>query len=88
MEKDLYSALPMEYTRNIDIFQIYSNYKWLSASLRKKWHSLMLRPTLTGLLICINLPPVLKTVIPEATLIGNPASNRLKSWIPDKNIRG
>ena len=29
-----------------------------------------------------------KTVIPEAILIGNPASNWLKLWIPDKYIRG
>ncbi len=39
-------------------------------------------------LISVNLPPVFKTVIFEATLIGNPASNRLKRWIPDKVIRG
>ena len=35
-----------------------------------------------------NLPPTPKTVIPEAVLIGNPASNRLKLWIPDKGLRG
>jgi len=36
----------------------------------------------------VNLPPVPKTVIPEVILIGNPAFNRLKLWIPDKDIRG
>jgi hypothetical protein len=35
-----------------------------------------------------NLPPALKGVIPEAILIGNPDSNLLESWIPDKGIRG
>jgi hypothetical protein len=39
-------------------------------------------------LISINLPPVPETVIPEAILIGNPASNLLKSWIPDTSTRG
>jgi hypothetical protein len=39
-------------------------------------------------LISSNLPPDPKTVIPEAILIGNPASDRLKFWIPDKGIRG
>jgi hypothetical protein len=38
--------------------------------------------------ISVDLPLVLKTVIPEAILIGNPAANRLKLWIPDKGIRG
>jgi hypothetical protein len=27
-------------------------------------------------------------VIPEAILIGNPVCKLLKSWIPDKDIRG
>jgi hypothetical protein len=36
----------------------------------------------------VNLPSDPNTVIPEAILIGNPASNRLKLWIPDKDIRG
>jgi hypothetical protein len=26
-------------------------------------------------------------VIPEAVLVGNPACNRLKSWMPGKGIR-
>ena len=39
-------------------------------------------------LISINLPLVAKAVIPEEILIGNPASNRLQLWIPDKEIRG
>jgi len=26
-------------------------------------------------------------VIPEAVLVGNPICNKLKSWMPDKNIR-
>jgi len=26
-------------------------------------------------------------VIPETVLIGNPACNELKSWMPDKSIR-
>jgi hypothetical protein len=39
-------------------------------------------------LISVNLPPVPKVVIPEAILIGNPASKLLKLWIPDKGIRG
>jgi hypothetical protein len=39
-------------------------------------------------LISIILPPDLKTVIPEAILIGGPASVRLKVWIPDTGIRG
>ncbi len=36
----------------------------------------------------VNLPTVPKTVNPEVILIGNPASNRLKLWVPDKDIRG
>jgi len=38
-------------------------------------------------LICINLPFVAKTVIREEILIGNPAADRLKLWIPDRDIR-
>jgi hypothetical protein len=53
-----------------------------------KWHPWMPRSSLTGLLISVKLPRILKTVIPEATVIGNPASNRLNVWIPDKEIRG
>jgi len=30
----------------------------------------------------------LTPVIPETVLIGNPASNQPKFWIPDKNVRG
>jgi hypothetical protein len=39
-------------------------------------------------LIGAKLPPAPKSVIPEAILIGNPACNRLESWIPDSGIRG
>ncbi len=39
-------------------------------------------------LISINLPPVPKPVIPEAVLIGNPASNRLKYGPPIKAFEG
>lgn len=39
-------------------------------------------------LISTDLPQALKIVIPEEILIGNPAFNWLKSWIPDKGIRG
>jgi hypothetical protein len=41
-----------------------------------------------GKLISANLPQNPKCVIPEALLIGNPAFNRPKSWIPDKDIWG
>ena len=30
----------------------------------------------------------MKAVIPEAILIGNPALNQLKTWIPDEGVRG
>ncbi len=36
----------------------------------------------------INFPLVTNFVIPETILIGNPAFNYLKLWIPDKDIRG
>ena len=39
-------------------------------------------------LISTGLPLALKAVIPEEILIGNPVFNWLKSWIPDKGIRG
>jgi hypothetical protein len=39
-------------------------------------------------LISANLPQNTKSVIPEALLVGIPASNRPKSWIPDKDVRG
>jgi hypothetical protein len=35
-----------------------------------------------------DLPQALKIVIPEEILIGNPVFKWLKSWIPDKGIRG
>jgi hypothetical protein len=38
--------------------------------------------------ISVNLPSAFETVNPETILIGNPASNQLKSWIPDTGIRG
>jgi len=34
------------------------------------------------------IPEALTPVIPETVLIGNPAFNRQKQWIPDKGIRG
>jgi len=34
------------------------------------------------------IPETSTPVIPETVLIGNPASNQPKLWIPDKNIRG
>jgi len=39
-------------------------------------------------LINTNLPQVPKPVIPEALLIGNPASNRLKNGPPIKAFEG
>jgi hypothetical protein len=36
-------------------------------------------------LISLNLPPALKTVIPEAILIGNPDPNLVESCIPHKD---
>jgi len=39
-------------------------------------------------LISTHLPQNPNRVIPEAILIGNPATHRAKSWIPDKDIRG
>jgi len=40
------------------------------------------------LLRSINLPLVSKTVIPEAVLVWNPASNRLKYGSPIKAFKG
>jgi predicted nucleic acid-binding protein len=46
-----------------------------------------LLPSLRDLSSAI-LPQTHPTVVPEAVLIGNPTSNSLKSWFPDKVIRG
>jgi hypothetical protein len=34
------------------------------------------------------IPETSNPVIPETVLIGNPAFNQPKFWIPDKSIRG